>query len=371
MVGNNQRKKLSTATMKTMFRCGAAAFLLVGGCSSSLKNDPNRPQPDPYVPPVPEPVTSNEIPVDPTPIQVVVPEVAKAGPCKTPRPEVSRRGGGLVVASPPARPTANDTTGKRFRTHVRGSLSMPAMREWVGGEVPGFVVLSAGNRELFLLDEAKDGLFALYREPYGGTSCQLGQMRNCSFGVVLYACDGSTKFKMILDPLLSRTDHLEIQDIRYIDGIVYFNEACQTFSKEAGGKCSSLVALDPNKSSVLWRTDPLVSNGLITDAGRYLIVSYGFDKEKSFVSLVQKSNGQVAAKLALPSSPTTSSIFDGAKLTMPLNDGSVIDVMLSGLDTEKPTMKKGKVTPPPKKEPERMPTPQRIPSRPPQRPIDI
>ena len=33
-----------------------------------------------------------------------------------------------------------------------------------------------------------------------------------------------------------------LKNVRYDGGVLYFNEACQSYSKEAQGKCSSIVA---------------------------------------------------------------------------------------------------------------------------------
>lgn len=240
----------------------------------------------------------------------------------------------------------------------------------MGIEVPTFVVLAAGNRELFLMDETPDGLFALYREPYGGQTCQIGARTNCSYGVVMYTCDGTTRWKLLVDKYFSRPDQLEIQDIRYANGTLYFNEACQETSKVAGGKCSSLVALDPVKEEVLWRTGPLVSNGVIQIADRYVIASYGFLGESSSVSLVRRSDGKVMQKLSLPSHPTIQvSLATSGVLTIPMGDGSSLEVKVEGLDGDTPSLKKGKLTPAPKKPPPPPPPPPR-PTRP-RLPIDF
>src|SRR5262249_4644952 len=161
------------------------------------------------------------------------PPAVAAGPCVPPRPPAIRTGGDLTVTSPPR--AARQSIGLRLRTHVEGPLTRGSPRNWIGPEVPGFVFLVAATRELTLLDPAPHRFVALYRDPYNAASCTLGADKNCSFGVAFFECAGRQRWLLLLDPLFSRPDHLEVQDVRYADGIVYFNEACQSYSREAGG----------------------------------------------------------------------------------------------------------------------------------------
>ncbi len=201
-----------------------------------------------------------------------------------------------------------------MRAHVEGALSRGSPRVWVGRDVPPFVLVQGGTRELFLLDQAPDGFVGLYRDPYGASSCRLDGDANCSFGAALFECSGKTRWLFALDPFLSRKDHLEIQDMRYADGVLYFNEACQSYSREAQGKCSSLVAVEPLTKTLLWRTRPLVSNATFLVAGRYLITGYGFTAEPDALFLVRRSDGKIMSSTPIPrrtppsiSRPTASS----------------------------------------------------------------
>jgi len=219
-------------------------------------------------------------------------------------PTSTRRGGGLIVEWPPRQ---HLTGGGRGRTHVVGPLGAQSTRTWAGPtRVPDWMPLTRGPLELFLLDEVADGLFALYREPYGATpaSCATSgplESHNCEFIAALYLADGSERWSIRLNDLLSRRDHIEVQDARYADGVVYFNEACQSYSRQAGGRCSALVAVDPVARRVLWRSRPLVSNGEIAviDA-RWILAAYGFTAEKDQLSLVSRANGRVVSRLELP-----------------------------------------------------------------------
>jgi len=67
--------------------------------------------------------------------------------------------------------------------------------------------------------------------------------------------------------------------VHYDGGVVYFNEACQSYSREAGGKCSSVVAVDVASGRLLWRSAPLTSNGELLVVGDYVVAAYGFTAE--------------------------------------------------------------------------------------------
>ena len=92
-------------------------------------------------------------------------------------------------------------------------------------------------------------------------------------------------------------DRLEVQDVRYVEdsggGTLYFNEACESYSSEAGGKCSALVALDPVARKVRWRTGPLVSNNAFVVTGNYIVAAYGFTAEPASIRVVRRKDGKV------------------------------------------------------------------------------
>jgi hypothetical protein len=107
-----------------------------------------------------------------------------------------------------------------------------------------------------------------------------------------------------LTDLMSRPDQLEIQDIRLEGDVLYFNEACQSYAKDAKGNCSALVAVDPSAKQVLWRTKPLVSNGVFFISGDYIVAGYGFTAERDTLSIVRRSDGRLmGAKQRLSKAP--------------------------------------------------------------------
>ena len=119
---------------------------------------------------------------------------------------------------------------------------------------------------------------------------------------------------MDLGDHLSRPDHLEVQDLRYADGALYFNEACQSYSREAGGRCSSLVRLDPRAGKVAWRTRPRVLQRLPAARPR-VAAGYGFTAEPDSLFLVDRRTGRIAARAPLDSAPSYMEA-DGPLLTV-------------------------------------------------------
>ena len=252
-----------------------------------------------------------------------------------------------MVESPP-RPAPQEI-GARLRSHIDGSLTAGSPRIWVGPEVPAFVQLTAGSLELFLLDKVRiaapadaseDGFLALYRDPYGASSCDLSGPTNCAFGAALYHCSGKLLWVLGLNSLMSRPDRLEVQDIRFDGGTLYFNEACQSYSKEANGRCSSLVAVDAAAKKVLWRSPPLTSNGMFTVAGKYLITGYGFTAEPDFLFVLKRSDGSIAQRVPVATGPQRIELMSPEMVLVDLHDGSRQRFGLEGFDGDKPRLVK-------------------------------
>ncbi len=174
----------------------------------------------------------------------------------------------------------------------------PADRLWIGPDIPAHIPLEVSELKIDLLDPTPDGGWvATYRERY--SVCQArGQDSNCKAIVKIFDKAKLTA-SVSLDTYLSRPDHLEVQDVRYAGGTIYFNEACQSYSSEAGGKCSALVALDPSAKKVLWRTGPLISNNEFRVFDKYIVAAYGFMKEPAAIRIVRRSDGKIMEKQAL------------------------------------------------------------------------
>lgn len=248
------------------------------------------------------------------------------------RPPSRREGGDrLVVDSPPAKPRY--AFFGRLRIQIEGGLTLGSERLWIGPEVPVYVPLEEDGLELFLLDPMPDGAhLAFYREPYGGRSCRLGASINCRYLAALFGADGKVVWARELSPWLSRPDHLEIQDIRYADGVLYFNEACQGYARDAGGACSALVAVDPAASRVLWRTPHRTSNNVFEVVDRELIVAgYGFTAEARQLSLIRRSDGAVVSTLRMADSHNRIIPLGGGRFEVyPSGGGALLVVRVEG-----------------------------------------
>jgi hypothetical protein len=203
-----------------------------------------------------------------------------------------RRATKLIVMTPS--PTQSPGPSLRLRTMVR-----PADHLWVGPDVPSYVALEVGKSELDLLDPRPGGGFvATYRERFD--TCGWPKT-NCDTIVKLFDASGKETDSVSLKPLYPRPDQLEVQDVRLADDVLYYNEACQTYSRDAGGKCSALVAYDLTKRAVLWRTGFLVSNNELRVVGPYIVTAYGFTAEPATITVVRRKDGAIMDHQALAS----------------------------------------------------------------------
>ncbi len=229
-------------------------------------------------------------------------------------PPPMRSEAGLTITSPSAN---RGPGGHRLRTHTRRERGNKLV--WEGPEVPAFVPLHVGKMTLDLFDATDAGYMALYRDEDLDSvgvdaKCGIdfvgddgkpefpGAKKNCDAEVRLFDCAGRELVALPFAQVLSRPDHLEVQDVHFADGTIYFNEACQGYSRFAGGRCSSLVAVDPFTRKVLWRTAPLTSNNAFAIAGDVIVTAYGFTAERSSIRLVRRSDGKILDTKSLPSS---------------------------------------------------------------------
>ncbi|MEO8699613.1 MAG: hypothetical protein ABI867_06195 [Kofleriaceae bacterium] len=219
----------------------------------------------------------------------------------------------------------------RLRTHSTGPLT-----GWTAPTTPANIPARVGNKTLLLLDEVDGGYLALYRSPYGPGSCD-GDT-NCTYDASLFDRTGTQRWTVALGELMSRPDHLEVQDIRLAGGVLYFNEACQSYSSGAHGECSALVAVDPVRASVLWRTRPLVSNGRFAIRGCYIVAGYGFTAEPDALHLVDRATGRVLRKLPVSSAPQRYLFSDPNELAIQLHSGKTRRYQLKGFDSRSPAM---------------------------------
>jgi hypothetical protein len=227
-----------------------------------------------------------------------------------------------------------------MRTHVEGPLSSGDERVWVGPAVPDYVELVSGSRELLLLDPLAGGEhLAVYRDPYGAGSCGLRSAVNCSVMARLYGADGVVRWEIELARVYSRPTHLEVQDVRLVDGVLYLNEACQSYSRNAGRRCSSLVAVTPETGAVRWRTRPLISNGTFLVLPDFVVAGYGFTAEPDYVSLVRRRDGRVLHRERLGSAPEEIRQVDGGQIEVRDYDGATYRFELTGVGANRPRLR--------------------------------
>lgn len=266
---------------------------------------------------------------------------AAGAPPREPNPYIAprvRRAGDLTIEAPPREPE-REFIG-RLRSHVEGSLSKGSPRVWVGPQVPGFVPLMEDTMELFLLDRVGDEFMAFYRDPYGASSCDLSGNTNCSYYVALYDVEGQPRWTFDPNEHLSRGTRLEVQDVRYADGTLYFNEACQSYSREAKGKCSALLAYDPEAGALRWRTRHLVSNGEFLVHGDYIVAGYGFTAEPDFIYVVRRKDGKIMHKVSVPKAAERFVVSDDGLLEVTIYPGTQRLFQMRGWDSAKPRLVK-------------------------------
>lgn len=199
--------------------------------------------------------------------------------------------GSTCSSSPPMKEAP--PPGLRLRTHV---VTTPQTK-WIGPDVPSFVPPMSGTRKLDLLIREDSTWVALYKDDF--QTCTNGgndMWRNCSTEARLFDCAGVEKAAVSLNAFMSRKDHLEVQDIHFKDNTLYFNEACQTYARDAGGKCSAMVAVDPFNKKLVWRTGSLISNNWFVLAGPnsdFIVTAYGFTQEPSSIRILRRKDGAV------------------------------------------------------------------------------
>lgn len=254
--------------------------LLVSACAGVAAERSEEGRPSPVAAPAPAPAAP-----------------ARDGPAGTARLEVLSStpftGGSYAAAGVTG---ANKPEGMEYR-----------LRRSVPHDLPAVVPRTWRGLELFIADPVPEGWLAFYRGPLAGGPGP----DNAEFRAALLTPDGAPVWELELNRFLSRPDHLEIQDVRYADGALYFNEACQSYSREAGGRCSSLVRVDPARAEVRWRTPPLSSNNVFLVHGPYLVAGYGFTAEPDHLLLLDAGSGEILDRLALESAHRYLEIVDG------------------------------------------------------------
>lgn len=167
-------------------------------------------------------------------------------------------------------------------------------RRHVPQGTPSYVPRQQDSLDLFIADSTGTGWLAFYKGQCGTAISDV-----CDYTAALFGPNGDALWMLDLNRYLSGDRYLEIQDLRYHDGALYFNEACATYSREAEGQCSSLLRIDPQAGEVTWRTPPLTSNNIFIVHDPYIIAGYGFTKEPDSLYLVSQKSGSILARAGL------------------------------------------------------------------------
>ncbi len=256
----------------------AAALAALAACAPAAPSPPVHPPND--APPAPtQPTAPASTPAPPSAAEPAQPRRPRL---QLIRRETKRETGFEQLELSGSEP---DRLGLRLRAEV------PAAK-------PSFVPARLDGLELMIADATEDGWLGFYRTPLAEAA---RTSTNGRYRAILFGAGGERRWDVDLGRLLSRPDRLEIQDIRYADGRLYFNEACQSYSAEAGGRCSSLVRVDPAAAKVEWRTGPLVSNNVLLVHGPWVIAGYGFTNEPDALHVVDRETGAVLLRQPLDS----------------------------------------------------------------------
>lgn len=196
------------------------------------------------------------------------------------------------------------------------------LRREVPSNLPSYVKRELDGLQLFVADRTADGWLAFYRGPLGGAP----NSANVGYRALMYRADGGRAWDTNLNRFLSRMDHLEVQDVRYADGRLYFNEACQSYSREAGGACSSLLRVYPAAGTTDWRTPPRTSNNVILLHGPYVSAGYGFTAEPDSLFLIDRATGRILDRQPLDSAHSYLEMVGGELVVVTTNQVYVFGI---------------------------------------------
>ena len=111
---------------------------------------------------------------------------------------------------------------------------------------------------------------------------------------------------------------------RLADGVLYVENAHQTYAKSSYGRNGYVTAVDPKRRKLLWRSPALVANAanffLLNDT---ILSGYGFTAEPDYLYALDRKTGKVKGRLLLPSSPSTIARH-GNELTVTTYDHRVV-----------------------------------------------
>ncbi|MBN1433897.1 hypothetical protein JW921_04000 [Candidatus Fermentibacterales bacterium] len=88
------------------------------------------------------------------------------------------------------------------------------------------------------------------------------------------------------------------------NGILYVSHFHRTYAESSGGLNACITAIDLDDMSVLWRSQPLVSNSEnFLVIGDTIVTGYGFTNEADYVYLLDRRTGEVYDRVDVRSAP--------------------------------------------------------------------
>ncbi|MCP4871094.1 MAG: hypothetical protein GY898_20495 [Proteobacteria bacterium] len=133
--------------------------------------------------------------------------------------------------------------------------------------------------------------------------------------------------------------------VQYVDGILYFDDACQTYSRDSEGRCSSLYAVEPFTQTQMWRSEPLVSNTDFVMVWDYIVTGYGFTDEADFVRILRRSDGVEVSKLWVETAPVSIELMSWTSdagepvVWVALYDDTAYSIAITGLASGNPKLR--------------------------------
>jgi hypothetical protein len=137
-------------------------------------------------------------------------------------------------------------------------------------------------------------------------------VRDKSTGAVKYSYD-FTEFGMAPE-FVHRDKNFVFQDILWAqieDGVLYVSHAHWTYAESSKFQNAYITALDVNKGTILWRSQPLVANSVnFALHGNHIIAGYGFTLENEQLYALDKNSGAVVGSLELQAKSTSKKFIE-------------------------------------------------------------
>jgi hypothetical protein len=241
---------------------------------------------------------------------------------------------GLLVSYP----NGFDDDG-RHRDHWK-FIDHDADFEWSGPVIPAKLPLELpGGHRLRRLEKTEFGYLALHVEQYDKRDYEhRKELQTDDVIVGGYDSCGRPLWQLAFADIARHDTLLRLDDVQYEDDVLYLNEACLSYAKDLGGKCSQLVAMDPRTGRERWRSPYLTSRHRFVVHGDYIVAGYGFTAEANDLHIVRKSDGKRVSRQKLPDIPMDLYLDAGGDLVVELYHGSQQRYRLGGWTSRSPKL---------------------------------